>query len=267
MTAHVDWPSSMVYVFVRIQRTPTSVGPTNWKNSTPFLPHRNERIEMDKLLASNLIHRFVRACLIGILTTITVACYSTSKANKTTDAERFTNIYQSLSLVHFSPDYPAHPQAFSHCVNNNKEGCFRVIERVKDAVSSLKAPGNEVALESTINGIVSYCINTESRNDPKVQLCEGALTSIYLFNDKDDDSALLNAFKKLSKEQNARVFDGNKEWYYNRKNVTPWIDHVKDVLEDSALELQLWRFSQKNVKPFGLMYLESSIFSGENLTY
>ncbi len=222
---------------------------------------------MNKLLASSLIHRFARACLIGILTATVVACFSESKANKTTDVERFSRIYQSLNLVHFSPDYPANPQAFSHCADNSKEGCFRVIERVKDAVSSLKASGNEVALEYTINEIVSYCINTVTGKDPKVQLCEGALTSIYLFNDKDDDTTLLNAFKKLSKEQNARIFDGNQEWYYNRKNVTPWIDHVKDVLEDRALELQLWRFSQKNVKPFGLMYLESLIPSGENLTY
>lgn len=209
----------------------------------------------------------LRTQLFCILIVISAASCIESRANKPIDDARLITIYQNLNLVHFSPDYPAHPEVFNHCANAREEGCYRVIQRVKLAVSELKALNNETALEYAINAIERYCHHSTTRNDPDAALCEGALTSIYLFNSKNDDAILINGFKSLSKDKNIRIFDGNQEWFYNRKDVTPWKNYIKSMLDGNALELQLWRFSQKNVKPFGLMFFESPIPAGDNLTY
>lgn len=184
-----------------------------------------------------------------------------------TDNNMAERVYSNLFLVQNSPDFPGDPDVFSVCEKKLDESCHRVISKVRQAIAELKSLKHNKALDITIKYIDKYCVVPVNRDDSNIPLCEGVLTSIYLFNKKDDDIKLIKAFSEFSKSKNALIFNRNRNWYYNRKNTDIWLQYVENVLTEKQLDLQVWRFKQSNIKPFGLLYFEVPVPLGNNVTY
>jgi hypothetical protein len=204
--------------------------------------------------------------LCGLLVVSLSAC-NDSKSKPVTTAIDFNEIYKTLYLVHYSPDYPGSTQVLTYCLNNRNEGSCRVFARVSEVVSQLQKLDHDKAVAAIADAIGKYCDSPIKSGKPDVVLCEGALTSVYLFNNKADDAVLISVLNGLGKKTNARIFYTNKAWYYNRKNTEPWLNLVNEMLEGSDLQLQTWRFNQRNIKPFGLMYLDQPVSTGNIVTH
>lgn len=207
----------------------------------------------------------VNRCLIisGIVVLLLSGCNSeTDKSNS-----NFEKIYSALYLLHNSPDYPGSLMTFKACEKKTNEGCYKILQQVKKAKSELMKINDDFALKTTLSFIHDFCQWPVIHDDANEALCEGALNALYFFNQADDDIKILNHFKSWDKKINKRLFNRNREWFYNRKNRQPWRIYVKKMLEAEALELQMFRFNQLKPRPFGLMYLEDPIPEGNTLVY
>ena len=135
----------------------------------------------------------------GLLLASLVGC---SAQKNEPDLHALEQVYHNLYLVGFSPDFPADPAVFARCQMLKQQGCHQVINRVQDALATLKNIEHEQMLELTILVIDRYCNRASATDNDSLQSCEGVLTSLYLLNSESDDAKLLAAFQKFDKQKN-----------------------------------------------------------------
>ena len=135
--------------------------------------------------------------------------------------------YERVYLSMFAIDFPPSRAAFSDCERNRVARCLELVERAKEGKRALLS--RSTALDDTLNTIASTC-----DGDERMEVCLGAVVSLYFFGSPDEDARILRMFVAADRlVQQKMLGPAPFSWHANRPTPDRWLDALQ-ALPESA---------------------------------
>ena len=177
--------------------------------------------------------------------------------------ESYHEIYESLYLVTNGLEYPANRESVEFCRAHPEDPCYKTLHLVENAKAKLLALPHTPALTASLRTIVQYCPDIPQSPLPKERWCQGALTSLYFFNDPKDDASIIRMLNNISDASLVRVFYLDSAWYNNRSDVESFLDLAGKRMTGVRKDVQLARFRRIDIIAQGLSLLETKTNENE----
>jgi hypothetical protein len=178
-------------------------------------------------------------------------CCQHGKAQSEYTLTQLHKNFDELYLGEFGLDFPHDASRLKNCVKYNDIKCMDVYNRVQSVKKFLMQHKSNFLLKDTLNIIQVQC--AENTDSAKIK-CHGALMSLYIYSDAEDDQLLFLTISRLSPSIQSVIFNRPHFWFSNRPKPDLWIEYLnKANINWSQPELKTYvieKFLTWNERPF-----------------
>jgi hypothetical protein len=198
--------------------------------------------------------------LLAFSLSLFLLCSCSSPANADKELEsKLAKAYEDLYLSMYGLEFPPNEKVLETCKKNNIESCLRVYKKVqaaKKVIQDAIADDDTLALNSTLNKIVTKCADEKSGDD---FTCVGAVVSLYFFDSEKYQRHIMDALSNSGSNSIKLVFSHQYPWFFNRPNPDKWIAFVNSLSDqmlpptDKKITIEYFDKSKKSFEKFGVM--------------
>lgn len=137
--------------------------------------------------------------------------------------------YRNLYLSKYAIEFPDDQATLDNCIATQLATCIKLYEAAREGKQLILSTKPTVALNHVLTAIQERCRPDEQFD---VELCKGAVVSLYFFSEPAQDEIILETFKKFPPAlQSTILTDSPYAWFSNRPQPKLWEHYIQSLPE------------------------------------